>query len=344
MAGTVRQPRTEVRARARAAARAQYRLRVASAGCCVHCPRDTPLSVRERGANSRMSLVSPPSEPKLTTVPVPSARSSAMSPSRAPPTLSIATWIFAPSAAALARSFQPATSVAKIGDPGRSPASFSAPASLRTSLMTFTPRSVRSLPRSRPTADPAAVSSTTTPVRASGGTELMRRADRCDSRGRVDQHLRADLVRNRVWQRHHGASRNDDFVPPRAWCRKKRHPEARSQSQTRVDEGADLAHDASAFESGDSPTGADRRRRSERRRTHDSQQIAWMDRRVGYADPNLIWSERLRWAVFDPKHLRRLSEFVVNNSFHALLPAAERRTSLPINIRTTASARRSSRR
>jgi hypothetical protein len=37
--------------------------------------------------------------------------------------------------------------------------------------MTFTPRSVRSLARSRPTADPAAVSSTTTPARESGGTD-----------------------------------------------------------------------------------------------------------------------------------------------------------------------------
>jgi hypothetical protein len=62
-------------------------------------------------------------------------------------------------------------SVAKTGDPGRIPESFSAPASLRTSLMTFTPRSVRTLARSRPTADPAPVSSTTAPVRASGGRE-----------------------------------------------------------------------------------------------------------------------------------------------------------------------------
>jgi hypothetical protein len=37
--------------------------------------------------------------------------------------------------------------------------------------MTFTSRSVRSLPRSRPTADPAAVRSTTAPARASGGKE-----------------------------------------------------------------------------------------------------------------------------------------------------------------------------
>jgi hypothetical protein len=50
----------------------------------------TPLSVRERGGNCRMSLVSPPSEPKLMTVPVPSAKSSAMSPNRRPATLSIA--------------------------------------------------------------------------------------------------------------------------------------------------------------------------------------------------------------------------------------------------------------
>jgi hypothetical protein len=59
-------------------------------GCCIHWPRDTPLSVRERGGKIRMSLVSPPSEPKLMTVPVPSAKSSAISPSRCPPTLSIA--------------------------------------------------------------------------------------------------------------------------------------------------------------------------------------------------------------------------------------------------------------
>ena len=84
----------------------------------------------------------------------------------------------------------------------------------------------------------------------------MRRADRCESGGRIDQHLRADFVRNRVRQRHDRASRNDDFVPPRAWCREERHPEIRFQSQTRVDPSADVAHDASAFESGDPPTGA----------------------------------------------------------------------------------------
>jgi hypothetical protein len=43
----------------------------------------------------------------------------------------------------------------------------------------------------------------------------------------------------------------------------------------------------------------------------------------------LVWSERRGWAVFDPKHLRRLSEFVVDNSFHASLqrPSAERQIS-----------------
>lgn len=51
------------------------------------------------------------------------------------------------------------------------PESFSAPASLLTNLMTLTPWSVRSLPTSRPTADPAAVRSTTTPECASGGRE-----------------------------------------------------------------------------------------------------------------------------------------------------------------------------
>jgi hypothetical protein len=54
-----------------------------------------------------------------------------------------------------------------------------------------------------------------------------------------------------------------------------------------------------------------------------------MDRCARYADANLIWSERRGWAVFDPKHLRRLSEFVVDNSSHASLqrPSAERQIS-----------------
>jgi hypothetical protein len=43
----------------------------------------------------------------------------------------------------------------------------------------------------------------------------------------------------------------------------------------------------------------------------------------------LIWSERLGWSVFDPKHLRRLSEFVVDDPSHANLqrPSAERQIS-----------------
>src|SRR5204863_6128511 len=72
---------------------------------------------------------------------------------------------------ALTRPFQPATSVAKTGAPGKIPVSFAALASVRTSLMTFTPRSVRTLPMRRPTADPAPVSNVTTPARASGGRE-----------------------------------------------------------------------------------------------------------------------------------------------------------------------------
>ena len=42
-----------------------------------------------------------------------------------------------------------------------------------------------------------------------------------------------------------------------------------------------------------------------------------MDRCVRYADANLIWPERRRVAVFDPKHSRRFSEFVVHDSSHA---------------------------
>ena len=154
----------------------------------------------------------------------------------------------------------------------------------------------------------------------------MCRTDRRKGRGRSDQHLRADFVWNRVGQRHHRASRNDDFVPPRAWRVEESHPEPWLQSQTRVDPDTNFAYDASAFESGEPATRGDRRRRSRRRRPHDPSQIAWMDRCVGYADSNLIWSVRLGWDVFGPKHLRRLSEFVVGNSSHASLqrPSAER--------------------
>jgi hypothetical protein len=44
-----------------------------------------------------------------------------------------------------------------------------------------------------------------------------------------------------------------------------------------------------------------------------------MDRRVGYADANLIWPERRGETVFDPKHSRRFSEFVVDDSSHVNL-------------------------
>jgi hypothetical protein len=54
-----------------------------------------------------------------------------------------------------------------------------------------------------------------------------------------------------------------------------------------------------------------------------------MDRCIRYTDTNLIWTERLGWAVFDAKHLRRLAEFVVNDSSHPKLqrPSAERQIS-----------------
>src|SRR5260370_13423238 len=83
--------------------------------------------------------------------------------------------------------------------------------------------------------------------------------------------------------------------------------------------GADLAHDAGAFKSGYPPTGGDCRRRSERWRARDTVKIAWMNRRVRYADANLIWPKRCGGAVFDPKHSRRFSEFVVDDSSHVNL-------------------------
>ena len=54
-----------------------------------------------------------------------------------------------------------------------------------------------------------------------------------------------------------------------------------------------------------------------------------MDRCIRYTDTNLIWTERLGWAVFDAKHLRRLAQFVVNDSSHPKLqrPSAERQIS-----------------
>jgi hypothetical protein len=45
-------------------------------------------------------------------------------------------------------------------------------------------------------------------------------------------------------------------------------------------------------------------------------QIAWMDRRVRKADANLIWPKRRGGSVFNPKHSRRFSEFVVDDSSH----------------------------
>ncbi len=119
----------------------------------------------------RISLSSPPSEPKFTTVPVPSTNRSATAPNSRPPTLSMATWIWRPPAAPRTRSVQPSVSVANTGEPGTSFASAAAPASLRTSRIGRTPRSIKSLTISRPTADPAAVTTATTSSRASGGTE-----------------------------------------------------------------------------------------------------------------------------------------------------------------------------
>ncbi len=54
-----------------------------------------------------------------------------------------------------------------------------------------------------------------------------------------------------------------------------------------------------------------------------------MDRCIRYADTDLIWTERLRWAVFDAKHLRRLADFVVNDSSHPKLQRPNSRMLLP---------------
>jgi hypothetical protein len=41
-----------------------------------------------------------------------------------------------------------------------------------------------------------------------------------------------------------------------------------------------------------------------------------MDRCVRYSDANLIWPKRRGGAIFNPKHSRRFSEFVVDDSSH----------------------------
>ena len=237
-----------------------------------------------------MSLVSPPSEPKLMTVPVRSANRSATSPSRRPPTLSIATWILAPSAAARTRSFQPPASVAKTGDPGKAQASFAALSFASDQSDDLYAPLRQNLADEAPDSGPAPVSSMTTPVRASGGGES------CAARITV----RAVTVLisicaptssgDRVRQRHDRAGRirrlprsKRQLAGKKATLRPSLNPRAGSTV------GADLAHNAGAFKSGHPPAGADRRRCSERWRSHDAEKIAWMDRRVGQPDANLIW-------------------------------------------------------
>jgi hypothetical protein len=46
-----------------------------------------------------------------------------------------------------------------------------------------------------------------------------------------------------------------------------------------------------------------------------------MDRCARYADANLIWPKRGGGSVFNPKHSRRFSEFVVDDSSHMNLSA-----------------------
>ncbi len=118
------------------------------------------------------------------------------------------------------------------------------------------------------------------------------------------------------------------------------------QPEGRIDVCADLARDAGAFESRYPPIGGDCRRRSERWRAHDPVQISWMDRCVRHADANLIWPKRRGGSIFNPKHSRRFSEFVVDDSSHMNLhrlpaqPAARDRGAtgrLSLRPRTSAS-------
>jgi hypothetical protein len=55
---------------------------------------------------------------------------------------------------------------------------------------------------------------------------------------------------------------------------------------------------------------------SEGWRTDDPEKIAGMDRCVRRPDANLIWPKRRGGSVFNPKHSRRFSEFVVDDSSH----------------------------
>src|SRR5258707_13703899 len=116
------------------------------------------------------------------TVPVRSANKSARSPSRRPPTLSIATWILAPSAAALTRPFQPATSVAKTGAPGKIPVSFAALASLRTSLNDFHAPLRQDLADEAPDCGSCASEQRDDPGTRVRGKGILCRADHCETR------------------------------------------------------------------------------------------------------------------------------------------------------------------
>jgi hypothetical protein len=77
--------------------------------------------------------------------------------------------------------------------------------------------------------------------------------------------------------------------------------------------------DTGTFKSWDPSAWPYRRRRAERGRPHDTQQIAGMDRRVGNANPNLVCPEWLGRALFDPKQFGRLPELVVDDPSHANL-------------------------
>ena len=158
--------------------------------------------------------------------------------------------------------------------------SFAALASLRTSLMTFTPRSARTLPMRRPTADPAPVSSVTTPVRASGGRES------CAARITVS----AVIVLISICAPISSGIESGNGTTELAGTTTSSHqaPGAGKKATLRPGfnprAGSTLAPTSlttpAPSNPGTRPPERDRRRRSERWRAHDTEKIAWMDRCV----------------------------------------------------------------
>ena len=142
----------------------------------------------------------------------------------------------------------------------------------------------------RPTADLAPVSSVTTPVRASGGSESF--AARITVRA-VTVLISICAAPSSEIESGSGTTELADTTisslqVPAAGKKATLRP---SVSPSRIEFGADLAHNAGAFKSGHPPGGTDRGRCSECRRAHDAEKVAWMDRCARQPDANLIGCE-----------------------------------------------------